>query len=687
MLKPRPRIAAEAKTRLLPEQDVESGDHYFIATSTTPWLRLEAPHALLDRGWVRVRYRTSFYDNPVRPVIRFVKADGSTSLHAMNAPIFGAAEWIGRVPDDVTTVHISPTNQPGPFNFEIEYIRRQSAPALFLQLLLQKPWQTVYWLAEGLIERYLKRDFFYRALNTTSFAHYSKWLRSRTRPTISDGLDRPRLDWSKSPLIRLLILLDGGDNQALRATAQALAAQIYPRWQLHALCGPQTPPELVAEFSALNRHDARFSFIDDTSNWWPSGEGSSDYWCGAIGLGDTMPDYALAVMIEAIGRRWPLPAVLYSDEDAIAADAALGRPIFKPDWSPYFHSGAQFIGRLTLIRGQVIEASAKPLPEFLRAEHAETVTIVERCPRHAVFHVRRVLCHRAEPPSVSLAKMREGHTLATATDWPKVTIIIPTRDRADLLNQCLAGLRHTTDYPHWNAVIVDNGTTQRDALTLFDELRTDDRFSISSRPGKFNFSALGNLGAASSQADALVFLNNDVSMIRSDWLKPMVRWAMHPDVGAVGPKLKFPNGTIQHAGVVLSLDDLCLHKYRKAPGNEAGYMAELRYPHEVSAVTGACLVVERRKFNAVGGFNAEKLPVDLSDIDLCLKLAAQGWTSIWTPEAELYHHEFATRGLPEVDFHRAERTIFLEKWRDVIRDDPYFHPALLVIPNSHIALG
>jgi len=671
----------------VPEQDVESCAHYFIAISTTPWLRLEAPLALLRHGWVRIRYRTSFYDNPVRPIIRFVKTDGSTSLHAMNAPIFGAAEWIGRVPDGVAAVHISPTNQRGPFNFEIEHISRQSTAALFLQLLLQKPWQTVHWLAEGLLERYLKRDFFYRALNTTSFANYSKWMRSRTRRTMSDGIDRPRLDWSRSPLIRLLVLLDGGDSRALRATAQALAAQTYPRWQLHALREPQTSPELVAEFSELSRHDARFSFIDEPSTWWPCDRGSSDYWCGAIGLGDTMPDYALAVMIETIGRRLPLPAVVYSDEDAITHDGTLGRPIFKPDWSPYYHSAAQFIGRLTLIRGQIIGASGKSLAEFLRSERVETAAIVEQCPRHAVVHLRRVLCHRAPAPDTGSSPAPHRPLLPAETHWPKVTMVIPTRDRADLLRQCIAGLKETTDYPNWHAVFVDNGTTQWDAVNLLDELRSDDRFSVLRQLGAFNFSGLCNLGAMESQADILVFLNNDVSMIASDWLKPMVRWAMLPDVGAVGPKLRFPNGRIQHAGVILSLDDLCLHKYRQAPGDESGYMEELKYPHEVSAVTGACLVVERRKFNAVGGFDVENLPIELSDIDLCLKLAAQGWTSIWTPEAELYHHEFATRGMPAVNFHRFERSNFLQRWSNVIRDDAFFHPALAVFPNKDVLLS
>src|SRR5262249_50424466 len=147
-------------------------------------------------------------------------------------------------------------------------------------------------------------------------------------------------------------------------------------------------------------------------------------------------------------------------------------------------------------------------------------------------------------------------------------------------------------------IVVDNDTTDADALDLLAGIRGEAKFAVVESPGKFNFSALSNKGAARSSSDVLVFLNNDVSMIHSDWLKPMVQWAIRPDVGAVGAKLRYPHGSIQHAGVIMSVAELCLHKYRGASEHEYGYLEQLKHPHEVAAVTGACLAVERRKFDA-----------------------------------------------------------------------------------------
>jgi GT2 family glycosyltransferase len=182
----------------------------------------------------------------------------------------------------------------------------------------------------------------------------------------------------------------------------------------------------------------------------------------------------------------------------------------------------------------------------------------------------------------------------------------------------------------------------------------------------------------------LVFLNNDVAMLDRGWLKAMVRWAIKPDIGVVGAKLLFPNGLIQHAGVVLGFGGIAGHIYRRLPRDHRGYLAQLAVPHEVAAVTGACIAVERSKFEAVGGFDAENLPVDLNDVDFCLRIAEKGWTNIWTPEATLIHHQSATRGIDSNPFelYGKERAYFVQRWSHVIRDDPYFHPGFSLYAHN-----
>jgi GT2 family glycosyltransferase len=201
--------------------------------------------------------------------------------------------------------------------------------------------------------------------------------------------------------------------------------------------------------------------------------------------------------------------------------------------------------------------------------------------------------------------------------------------------------------------------------------------SVVAAPGPFNFSTLCNRGAELAQGRVLVFLNNDTEAMRPDWLANLMSWALRPDVGAVGAKLLYPSGRLQHAGLVLGLGGYAAHIDIGREGAYKGYLDRLRVPHEVSAVTGACLAVEKSKFDAIGGFDAERFPVELGDIDLCLRLAQRGWKTVFTPDAVLKHHESATRGRSNVAKRYAkERQHFRASWKDAVLDDPCFHPAL-----------
>jgi GT2 family glycosyltransferase len=268
--------------------------------------------------------------------------------------------------------------------------------------------------------------------------------------------------------------------------------------------------------------------------------------------------------------------------------------------------------------------------------------------------------------------------------WPPVGIVIPTRDRADLLAECVRGLRDRTDYPAYEIVVVDNGSTTPDALALLRDLKSDPRVKVVERPGPFNFSALSNDGAKATTAPVLAFVNNDIVVVEDGWLKPMVRLAVMPQIGVVGAKLLFPDGLLQHAGVVLGFGGIAGHLYRRMPADHPGYCNRLTVAHEVGAVTAACIAVERYKFEAVGGFDAENLPVDLNDMYLCLRISERGWTSLWTPESVLIHLQSATRGIDPDPFvlYRQERTYFVRRWAERIRDDPYFHPALSLFAHE-----
>jgi GT2 family glycosyltransferase len=212
---------------------------------------------------------------------------------------------------------------------------------------------------------------------------------------------------------------------------------------------------------------------------------------------------------------------------------------------------------------------------------------------------------------------------------------------------------------------------------------------VLSQAEPFNFAGLCNAGAALGQQPVLVFLNDDTRIDSPDWLFRLTAAAIRPDIGAVGAKLLYPDGRLQHAGVSLGIGETAGHFGAGAAPAEAGWVGRHTVLHETSAVTGACLAVERRKFEAVGGFDSANLPVELNDVDLCLRLAEKGWKSICLSQVSLFHEESASRGGAKfrlLKVHHEERAHFVRRWRTVIRDDPFFHPAFSLFKRQP-ALG
>jgi GT2 family glycosyltransferase len=340
-----------------------------------------------------------------------------------------------------------------------------------------------------------------------------------------------------------------------------------------------------------------------------------------------------------------------------------------------------YVGRLACIRYADLAANGFQEARLLDTEQAAVRAILAAAKPESIGHLPRVLYHRRDSaPSADAAPS----TGAEKDKWPEVTIVIPTRDRADLLAVCVDGIRDKTDYPSFRVVIVDNESTQRDTRILLDELAADPRFTVLEQAGAFNYSKLSNAGARVTNSPFLVFMNNDVQILDLRWLKKLMRWAVEPRIGAVGAKLLFPNGKIQHAGVVLGMGGIAGHVYRRSHAAHPGYLQQLRATREVLAVTGACFAVERKKFDAIGGFDEENLPIDLNDIDLCLRLVAKGWTNVWTPDATFIHVQSASRGIDRDPFetYRRERNYFTRQWGEAMRDDPYFHPAFSLFSQS-----
>jgi GT2 family glycosyltransferase len=266
---------------------------------------------------------------------------------------------------------------------------------------------------------------------------------------------------------------------------------------------------------------------------------------------------------------------------------------------------------------------------------------------------------------------------------PRVTLIVPTRNRGDLLRRCAEGVLRRTDYPDLELIIMDNDSDEAETLALFERLKQDARVRVVPFRGAFNYSAVNNAAARVATGDILVLLNNDVDVIGGDWLQELVSHAVRPDVGAVGARLLFPDDTVQHAGVVLGVGSfaggpgVAGHFGLHAPASDIGYFGQTGLTREVSAATGACLALRKSVYDSVGGLDEENLPIAFNDVDLCLRIRASGLRIIFTPYATLYHLESASRG-SDVDGVKARRfnreaRMMRARWGRQLDNDPFYN--------------
>ena len=373
--------------------------------------------------------------------------------------------------------------------------------------------------------------------------------------------------------------------------------------------------------------------------------------------------------------------MVYADEDRIGPDGHRCEPDFKPDWDPDLALERDLIGptgayRRTLIGAIGAPQSASELPAFARRFAARARRIV---------HVPAVLFHRqtAPPP---LAPMRVRLTEPA----PPVTIIVPTRDRARLLERCVDGLLRRTDYPRLDILIVDNDSKAWRTRRLLGRLSVDSRVRVLPFPGAFNWSAMNNRAVQQTRSEIVVLLNNDIDVIGPLWLQEMVAHALRPDVGLVGAKLLYPNETVQHGGIVLGPAGAASHLMRHAARDDPGYQGQLLLTRTVSAVTGACMAMRRDVYLEAGGMEERELRVAYNDVDFCLRVREKGYRIVYAANAELFHLEAASRGLDtstqKLRRSREERAYLVRRWGELVDQDPYLNPNLCVV-NERLALS
>ncbi|WP_197077602.1 glycosyltransferase [Hyphomicrobium sp. 99] len=501
----------------------------------------------------------------------------------------------------------------------------------------------------------------------------------------------------------------------LREAIESVKRQLYENWQLCIADDCSTVPHVRALLESYAAGDPRIKVVFRTESGHIASATNSAFaladgeWIALVDHDDVLREHALAEVAFEISR-YPEAELIYSDEDKLDADDQRYDPYFKPDFSRELFRSQNYLNHLTVHRARNIRAVGGWRSGYDGSQDYDlSLRIFERVDQKNIRHIPKILYHwraaegsaassvdaknyaysaglraleehveriglaaKVEPaPNTPFYRMR----LELPNPNPRVSLIIPTRDKVDLLRACVNSIRDKTTYGNYELIIVDNGSRDLKALQYLAEIQGMPHCRVLRFDGPFNYSAINNFAVEHSDAPLIGLINNDVDVISPEWLTEMASWAMQPDIGCVGAKLYYPDGTLQHGGVIMGIGRVSGHSHKHFPRDHAGYFCRLRILQNLSAVTGACLVVRREIFKEVGGLDDKNLPVSFNDVDFCLKVRAAGYFNVWTPYAELYHLESVSRGsdaLPQnVERARRETAYMRSKWRSA-EEDPYY---------------
>ena len=514
------------------------------------------------------------------------------------------------------------------------------------------------------------------------------------------------------PMVSLLTTIQAGDDtKPLEQLIASLQSQLYSHWEL---CIAVESGVTVTSSGLENEGTDRIAlqsphFRDDRVHEC-NAEGNagrllqaalklaSGEYAACVNLSDTLYPDALARVVLCLSEG---PAdILYSDHEFFDRGKLL--PCFKPAWSPdLFLSNPFYLGQICVLRTACINRDGFNSAELNLPEIALISQVTTHAKASHIKHIPRVLCsigntsvdNRKKDAKEILKKslaLREidasieaglvPHTYRVKRSILKealVSILIPFRDDSRMLKRCFDSIRNLTAYKNYEFILVDNGSIEKSMQRLLASEKSSVEVKIIRVDEPFNYSRLINTAARQAQGEHLLLLNNDMEALDAGWLSAMLEHSQRDEVGAVGAKLLYPNGRIQHAGVAMGLDDLAAHVYRCAPDDCSGLDYSRQLIRNCSAVTGACLMTRRKLFSELGGLNELELPVAYSDIDYCLRIREKGLLVVYTPYACLRHHESVSRGTAN-DPRKA--AYMCRRWAKAM-DDPYFSA------NQKVMLG
>jgi GT2 family glycosyltransferase len=534
------------------------------------------------------------------------------------------------------------------------------------------------------------------------------------------------------PLISVVMPVYETPERYLRAAIDSVRTQLYRNWELCIADDASKSPHVRRVLEEYRAADGRIKICYRNENGHISEASNSALalaegsFIALLDHDDQLPEHAL-YMIAATLAEQPELDLIFSDEDKIDTQGKRFDPYFKSDWNPDLMLSQNMFSHLGVYRRSLIEAIGGFRAGYEGSQDYDLVLRASaRTTPERIHHIPHILYHwRAIPGSVALRSGEKNYAVengrraiadhleqsgiaatvaaSAVADYhrvrypvpqpaPLVSLIVPTTGKVDILRICVTGILERTDYAPLELIIVPNNTgTGQDIFPYLEGLSRDPRVRIVPDPRLgFNFSRVCNIGLSHAKGELVGLVNDDLEVIDPGWLGEMVSHAIRPGIGAVGALLRYPSGHIQHAGAIVGLGGVAGHAFLGRPRGDVGYFGRAALVQNLSAVTAACLVMPMAVYREVGELDEQDLEVAFNDIDLCLRIRRRGYRIVWTPYAELYHHESATRGSDldpdQIERFHSEVYQMKRRWGATLQNDPYYNPNLrLEAPEFRLA--
>ncbi len=513
-----------------------------------------------------------------------------------------------------------------------------------------------------------------------------------------------------APILSLIMPVYKPDMRLLREAVDSVLAQSYPKWELCIADDGSGIPELSAYLEGQADRDPRIRVTALPRNMGIAQATNAAFglasggFAGFMDQDDLLPPWALLDVARMIGRN-PGADICYTDEDKVDSKGIHSEPYLKPDWSPDLLLSHNYMCHLIFYRHSLLKSVGGLRPGFDGAQDYDLVLrMTEKSDR--IVHVPRICYHWRKTSGSTAVRYSnkpdaENATLKALSETmdrrgvraevskgifagsfrvrrilenkPLVSVLIPSRDSPDLIRHCTQSIWSKTSYDNYEILVADNGSSDQDTLDYLAEMSQAGRIRVMHCPGLFNFPELNNRAAEQARGEVLILLNNDIEVVSPGWIEAMLEHGQRPEVGAVGAKLLYPDGSIQHAGVVTGLGGVAGHSHKYYPKYSRGYCGHIDLVRNYSAVTAACMMVRKSVYRKLGGMDAKALPRAFNDVDFCLRIRKEGYLIVYTPYAVLYHLESVSRGFMIEGF---EIDAIKKKWGDSLLHDPYYNPNL-----------